>query len=51
MEIYEMTAAETAAAIRGRKVSAFEVTRAGLERLHKYESAVNACITVLDERA
>ena len=51
MEIYDMTAAETAAAIRGRKVSASEVTRAVLERLHKYEGAVNACITVLDERA
>jgi aspartyl-tRNA(Asn)/glutamyl-tRNA(Gln) amidotransferase subunit A len=51
MEIYEMTAAETAAAIRGREVSAAEVTRAALDRLHKYEGAVNACITVLDERA
>ncbi|MDR3076663.1 MAG: Asp-tRNA(Asn)/Glu-tRNA(Gln) amidotransferase subunit GatA, partial [Synergistaceae bacterium] len=51
MEIHELTAAETARAIKDKKISAVEAVKAGMERLSKYEGEVNACITVLEEPA
>ena len=49
MEIHELTALETARAIREKKFSAADAARASLERLKKYDGQVNACITVLEE--
>jgi aspartyl-tRNA(Asn)/glutamyl-tRNA(Gln) amidotransferase subunit A len=51
MEIYELTAVETAKAIKEKKLSAVDAVRSALERMSKYDSAVNACITVLDDAA
>jgi aspartyl-tRNA(Asn)/glutamyl-tRNA(Gln) amidotransferase subunit A len=51
MEIYELTAAETAKAIRAREFSASDAVKAGFERMAKYEGAVNACITIMEESA
>jgi aspartyl-tRNA(Asn)/glutamyl-tRNA(Gln) amidotransferase subunit A len=51
MEIYELTAAETAKAIREGEFSAADAVKAGFARMAKYEGAVNACITVMEESA
>ncbi|MDR1509714.1 MAG: Asp-tRNA(Asn)/Glu-tRNA(Gln) amidotransferase subunit GatA [Synergistaceae bacterium] len=51
MEIYEMTAAETAKAIREREFSAADAVKAAFARMAKYENTVNACITVMEESA
>ena len=51
MEFHELTAAETARAIKEKKFSAADAVKASLERLAKFEGAVNACITILEENA
>ncbi|MDR1136822.1 MAG: Asp-tRNA(Asn)/Glu-tRNA(Gln) amidotransferase subunit GatA [Synergistaceae bacterium] len=51
MDICELTAAETAKAIREREFSASDAARAALSRMAKYEGMVNACITIMEESA
>ncbi len=47
----ELSAAETAAAVRGRRVSPTEVVRAHLERIERLDPRLQACITVCAEPA
>jgi aspartyl-tRNA(Asn)/glutamyl-tRNA(Gln) amidotransferase subunit A len=51
MEIFEMTAVETAEAIRTKKISATDAVKSSLARMAKYEGDVNAIITVIEESA
>ncbi len=50
-ELYEMTAADLAAKIKTRAVSAREVTDAFLARIHAVEPSVKSFITVTSEQA
>jgi aspartyl-tRNA(Asn)/glutamyl-tRNA(Gln) amidotransferase subunit A len=51
MEIYELTASQTAEAIRLKQFSAEDAVRTSLARMSEFEPTVNACITVLHESA
>ncbi|MDR1915347.1 MAG: Asp-tRNA(Asn)/Glu-tRNA(Gln) amidotransferase subunit GatA [Synergistaceae bacterium] len=51
MEIYELTARETAEGIRTKKFSAEDAARCSLSRIAKFESEVNACVTVTEDLA
>ncbi|MDR3279959.1 MAG: Asp-tRNA(Asn)/Glu-tRNA(Gln) amidotransferase subunit GatA [Synergistaceae bacterium] len=51
MEIHELTAKETAKAIKDKKFSAVEAVRSSMARISKYDGVVNALITVLEEDA
>jgi aspartyl-tRNA(Asn)/glutamyl-tRNA(Gln) amidotransferase subunit A len=50
-ELYELTAADLAAKIKGREVSASEVTDAFLARIEAVEASVRSFITVTPEQA
>ena len=50
-ERFERSAAATAAAVNGGEVSAVELTRAMLERVHDVDRDVGAYLTVLDDLA
>ncbi len=50
-ELFERSAAETAAAINGCEVSAVDVTRATLERVRAVDREVGAYLSVLDDFA
>jgi aspartyl-tRNA(Asn)/glutamyl-tRNA(Gln) amidotransferase subunit A len=51
VEIYEMTASETAEGIKAGRFSAVEAARCGLSRIAKFDGEVNACVTVTEEHA
>ena len=51
MELYELSAKETANGIRSKKFSAIEVTEACLARADKFEGNVNAIITLTADAA
>ncbi|MDR1651169.1 MAG: Asp-tRNA(Asn)/Glu-tRNA(Gln) amidotransferase subunit GatA [Synergistaceae bacterium] len=51
MQIHELTAVETAKAIKEKKFSSVEAVKAGFERISKYEGHVGALITTLEEEA
>jgi len=49
--IWQLSAVRTARAIRKREVSALEITRAHIERMHKVNSAVNAVVVDMSDEA
>lgn len=51
MELYELTASEIADGVKNKKFSAVDAAKSCLARIDKYESAVNALITVVPEHA
>jgi len=51
MELYELSARETAGGVRTKKFSALDVTRACLDRIERFEGSVNAIITLTAEKA
>jgi aspartyl-tRNA(Asn)/glutamyl-tRNA(Gln) amidotransferase subunit A len=51
MELYELTARETAEGVRTKKFSALEVTKASLERAGRFDGDVNAVITLMADQA
>ncbi|MDR1965511.1 MAG: Asp-tRNA(Asn)/Glu-tRNA(Gln) amidotransferase subunit GatA [Synergistaceae bacterium] len=51
MKIHELTAAETASAIRAKKFSAADAVKESLDRISRHEGDVNACITVMGDSA
>ena len=50
-ELWGLTAVETADLVRGREVSAVEVTQSSLERLAAVNPAINAVVTEMPEEA
>ena len=51
MELYELTAHESAALLRRREVSSVDLTRAYLERIAAVDSAIHGYLTVMQETA
>ncbi|MDR1944311.1 MAG: Asp-tRNA(Asn)/Glu-tRNA(Gln) amidotransferase subunit GatA [Synergistaceae bacterium] len=51
MELYELTAKETADGVRTKKFSALDVAKASLDRVGKFDGKVNAIITLMADEA
>jgi aspartyl-tRNA(Asn)/glutamyl-tRNA(Gln) amidotransferase subunit A len=51
MELYELTAHESATRLRAREVSSVELTRAYLERIAAVDSAIHAYLSVMHDEA